>query len=648
MKNILFKLIIISSVIQSYSFAQEVQVESNSIMKNTPWFVKEMMKDIIEEKTHLSLEEIRNIYFNNEIKSSLSKSKNEDIYNSYPNLAKIVENNDEVGVSTSSGVESELHVAINPKDTNNIVVSAIYQSETNNLYCTIYFTKDFGKTWIKSAFKTTPKVLGVTTIGGGDPFFAFDKDGKCYLSWINLYLKGNKSTDSGYFSLVWASSTDGGENWVRPTNDVIGVGAMLSSYIQLGFLTKGFDKQWMSVDKTDSPYRGNLYCVFYEINVNSNPQAVINFRKKLANSNSFQNVSIPISGENFTQVQFSQCEVSPNGNVHVTFMGKSIDDTNDLALWHCSSSNGGDSFDEPQKVTSFRMPRFATGFLTSDTILGVSAKRQYPCPQLSIDYSNTSSRGNLYMCWTGYGITKKEKNGADIYFTSSKDNGYSWSNPIIINDDKKGIVKHNFYPSMTVNPNGVIVINWYDKRLDSLNKQTSYYSAMSFDNGKTFSTNIPISNLSSDFSKIGLKNNSFGIGEYNNTVSTIGYAIPVWADGRKNNGDIDLYMAHVLIGNRTTSIETITSLNNGLYFTLSPIPALDLATISFDLKFNQNIQLEVYNSSGIKVDNIPMIECKVGKNLIKLNVEKYLNGTYFCKLSSNSGSFIRKFTVINN
>ena len=104
MKNILFKLIIISSVLQSYSFAQEVQVESNSIMKNTPWFVKEMMKDIIEEKTHLSLEEIRNIYFNNEIKSSLSKSKNEDIYNSYPNLAKIVENNDEVGVSTSSGV----------------------------------------------------------------------------------------------------------------------------------------------------------------------------------------------------------------------------------------------------------------------------------------------------------------------------------------------------------------------------------------------------------------------------------------------------------------------------------------------------------------------------------------------------------------
>lgn len=121
-------------------------------------------------KTHLSLEEIRNIYFNNEIKSSLSKSKNEDIYNSYPNLAKIVENNDEVGVSTSSGVESELHVAINPKDTNNIVVSAIYQSETNNLYCTIYFTKDFGKTWIKSAFKTTPKVLGVTTIGVEIPF----------------------------------------------------------------------------------------------------------------------------------------------------------------------------------------------------------------------------------------------------------------------------------------------------------------------------------------------------------------------------------------------------------------------------------------------------------------------------------------------
>lgn len=639
---------------QQQTAEQELLKEIKEKMEKLPPKLRHDMREMIEEKTRIAPEQIKEKHFSSDSYQNGSyqtEDKNEEKKDE-ERVVKLFKDNaqyEETGVATGSAVESEIHAAINPTDSNNMVVSAIYQSDQSQLYCTIYYTKDFGKTWKKSDFTTIPKKQGLRTIGGGDPFFAFDKAGKCYLSWINLSLTGTKNSDSGYFSLVWASSSNGGATWDRPANDVIAVGAMPAVYVMNGLLTKGFDKQWMTFDKTESKYQGNLYCVYYKIDATADVPNSIGLRKKAANSNEFSSDEINITSDNFDIVQFASCEVAPNGNVHVTFMGQPTDGTKDLGLWHCVSTDGAETFSEPQRVSSLRVPRFSSNFTRSDTILGVSSARTIPCPQFAIDNSSKSTRGNLYLSWTAFGITKKEANGADIYFSRSTDNGANWSKPIIVNNDARGVFRHNFYSSMTCNSEGLLTINWYDKRDDATHKATHYYYAISRDGGQTFEGNLPVTSLSADFSKIGSRNNTFGIGEYNNTVSTKNYAIPFWADGRKNSGDIDIYCAKISLSG-TTGVHEINSVS-GSNWDLQVLPNITTTkkvTLQFNLlsSDNQKIAIEIIDNMG-KVIRTIKDNFKVGLNNVAVDLNGYATGNYYVKITNEKLVEYKEFRIVN-
>ena len=75
--------------------------------------------------------------------------------------------------------ESELHVAINPYDSNNIVLAVMKGTFDSDTFSRIslYYTQDYGETWQKSDFNG--KTPG--TFGAGDPVLAFDRNGRVYL-----------------------------------------------------------------------------------------------------------------------------------------------------------------------------------------------------------------------------------------------------------------------------------------------------------------------------------------------------------------------------------------------------------------------------------------------------------------------------------
>src|SRR5688572_17585592 len=77
--------------------------------------------------------------------------------------------------------ESEVHAVINPNDPTNIIISPIRQDLGNGsvagISCPIYYSKDFGRTWKKSAFQTLPSDPNAVVVGGGDPVLAFDSRG---------------------------------------------------------------------------------------------------------------------------------------------------------------------------------------------------------------------------------------------------------------------------------------------------------------------------------------------------------------------------------------------------------------------------------------------------------------------------------------
>ncbi|HRH67442.1 MAG TPA: sialidase family protein, partial [Bacteroidia bacterium] len=196
----------------------------------------------------------------------------------------------EVVISGSAEAESEVHAALNPLDSNNWVCSSNTVdpngSGTNDVPVNhIYYTNDFGSTWTRSGFDPLPVVSGVTIAGGGDPNFAYDKNGRVYTSWINLYLQGFTSVT---WQLLWAYSDDGGANWQRgSTPEIIGTtGPITALFDPTQFNGPIADKEWLAVDRSNSSYQNTLYCAYYEAGGPANLNTIA-VRKKSAAASAF-------------------------------------------------------------------------------------------------------------------------------------------------------------------------------------------------------------------------------------------------------------------------------------------------------------------------------------------------------------------------
>jgi hypothetical protein len=90
-------------------------------------------------------------------------------------------------VNADSKPESEVYAAINPRDTNNIVVASVTVDLFNfnaPVNAQVYFSRNFGITWQKSNFDFT--VDNFPAAGGGKPVMVFAADGTLHMSWITL------------------------------------------------------------------------------------------------------------------------------------------------------------------------------------------------------------------------------------------------------------------------------------------------------------------------------------------------------------------------------------------------------------------------------------------------------------------------------
>ena len=82
----------------------------------------------------------------------------------------------------------------------------------------------------------------------------------------------------------------------------------------------------------------------------------------------------------------------------------------------------------------------------------------------------------------------------DIYVSYSDDDGRTWSSPVRVNDDSSG--GDQGFPSITVDSDGVVYVAFFDHRDNQDKAQYDVYYAKSLDNGKTFSKNIRINDIS--------------------------------------------------------------------------------------------------------------------------------------------------------
>ena len=329
--------------------------------------------------------------------------------------------------------------------------------------------------------------------------------------------------------------------------------------------------------------------------------------------------------------------------MHVVFFGTR--DSFYYYLYHAISKDGGNSFSAPVTISEVHIPRFSPDEANL-TVPGIEINRVYPSEHLAIDHSSGPNKGNLYLVWAADGIGKNNGNGMDIYFSISKDNGNSWSSPKIINDDysDSGQGIHQFHPSITVNPIGKISLGWYDRRgYPAYDLETNYYMANSDDGGQTFTKNFPITNKESDFNDIGLDNGYFGIGEYTQIVSTTGYVIPFWADGRDNNGNIDIYTTFI----KDTSSTAPQKINAGINISaLYPNPASTTITADFTLEQQESLDISVSNVRGQILWAQNNTSYGTGRHTLSANISTLYSGDYFFVIHSKSGSAVKPFVII--
>ncbi|MCP4634232.1 MAG: T9SS type A sorting domain-containing protein [candidate division Zixibacteria bacterium] len=357
-----------------------------------------------------------------------------------------------------------------------------------------YYTFDGGQTWGDGTLCCWPDLDAQ-----GDPAVTCDAEGNFYFAVISF---DRGSPDNGIYV---SKSTDGGVNWGNPVAVIEHLGEPDADFE---------DKEYITADITDSPYRNNVYISWTSFGTDY----PIKFSRS---TNGGQSFSSPIVISDYNYNQGSVPAVGPNGEVYV--------------VWF--------AYDSPEYI---RFDKSTDGGLTFGTDVDISQATPLPSPlpptsfrvnsfpSIAVDISDGPYSGYIHVVWADY------RNGdADIYYSRSTNGGTSWSAAARLNDDPIGNDADQFFQWISCDPHGNVHVFFYDRRDDPSNILFDGYYTRSDDGGATWSTNERVTTVSSDPAD----GNPNFIGDYNGITSVPHKAYPLWTDTRL--GEQDSYVSRI-------------------------------------------------------------------------------------------------------
>ncbi len=349
------------------------------------------------------------------------------------------------------------------------------------------YTTNGGTSW------TFPGVLE-NNVFRSDPVTNADETGRFF------YLSLQSDQNQSFFcDQVWRS-TNGGQSWTQ------------------GGPAHGGDKEWFTVDKTNSTGHGFQY-QFWTSFFSCDGGA---FSRSTDAGVTWMNpISIPNSP------QWGTPDVDTNGNL---FIGGSNGGSQFWCIRSSNAKNGGvtPTFDQNISVS-------LGGSLVQGGINGVGL-----CGQLflAIDRSGTATNNNIYMLASVQ--PTGSNNGTDVMFSRSTNGGLSFSGLHRVNDDPINHNKWHWLGTLSVAPNGRIDSVWLDTRNAANNTDSQLFYSYSLDGGVTWSPNVAVSNSFNPF--VGYPNQN-KIGDYitivsDNTGGNVAYAATF-------NNEEDVYYVRV-------------------------------------------------------------------------------------------------------
>lgn len=484
--------------------------------------------------------------------------------------------------------DSEFHVAINPTDSNNIIIATMHGGTTGDMK--VYYTFDQGGSWQISPF--TGVHPGYQ--GAGDPVLDFDVSGNAYL--VNL-------TISVGFSTVISKSSDGGATWQLET-----------AIIQLST-----DKPWFAVDRSDSsPYKGNMYLPF--VNALLNEPFLLSFDSSLTQT------SLVSAGPNEHQPGIA---IRKDGEVFMSM----VDWRSPNKIFMAQYTNGGTTLVHKTLLTSFPNYRLNAPDVSN---------RYQPTVYTAIDNSGGPYDGRLYVAYTA--SESIDPSIFDVFVMYSDDGGLTWSTPKTVHSNGND-GKQQFYSSLYVNNQGVLVIDWYDRRnYPSGSSNTDFYLGVSTDGGVSFSE-TQLNSASMDWQFANEAGDGFGIGEYHQLVATDGHVFAFWADGRTNDEDLNIYMAKVSLDNLSTGVQELGPLSQQISISSPyPVPASEEVFMDISLEKSYRLSTYVMDVNGRTQWSSNWMEYAPGAYQLKVPLSQ-VPGTYLIQVKSDRGYF-KTFKVI--
>jgi hypothetical protein len=280
-----------------------------------------------------------------------------------------------------------------------------------------------------------------------DPVLASDANGVFY------YLGISNAVN---YSCDLLRSTNGGATW------------------KLSGFALGGDKEWMTIDTTSGPGRGNIYEIwspYYNYTNNENKMFT-------RSTNGGRTWLDPIAVPHLPY--WGTLDVGPNGELYsVGFDGQNF--------WVNRSTNA----QNPGVTPTFDLTVSVNlGGPMLYSLPGINPAGLLGQVWIAADRSSGPTRSNVYVLCS---VTNDPGNWANVMFSRSTNGGRTWNPPQRLNDDPATQHACHWFGTLSVAPDGRIDACWNDTRHSANKSLSELYYSWSDDGGRTWAPNRPLS-----------------------------------------------------------------------------------------------------------------------------------------------------------